>query len=97
MSTKYYEKTIESLRGANRSKLKTKYKLSKVNTCNPRNCFETTFLCAKDILKDVILETPFIGLIQPFTINNDGLKTKRLNQEINFEFIYKSSNRDVNF
>lgn len=35
MSTKYYEKTIESLRGANRSKLKTKYKLSKVNTCNP--------------------------------------------------------------
>ena len=34
MSTKYYEKTINSLRDANRSKLKTKYKLSNVNTCN---------------------------------------------------------------
>ena len=74
--TKYYEETIESLRAANVPKLKIKYKLSNVNICNQGACFRTTFLLVKDLSQDVILGTHFIGLIQPFIVDNGEIKTK---------------------
>jgi len=46
--------------------------------------------------QEVILETPFIQLIQHFTVTNEGIEIHALNRKSTFDFITKSQMRNLN-
>lgn len=46
--------------------------------------------------QNVILGIPFIQLIQPFTITNEGIQTQTLKNKITFNFISRPQTRNIN-
>lgn len=94
--TQYYEKTKESLRGANGHRLQVSYKLSRVKICKDQVCFKTSFLLVKNINEEIILGTPFLTLLYPFKVNRNAITTTVLNKEINFEFLDQPKIKDLN-
>ena len=93
--TKYYEKTIQKLRSANDSKMNVNYKLPKAHICQDNVCFKTSFILVKDMNDEVILRLPFIYLLTPFKINNEGLTTKPFDQTVHFKFVLKSEIKEL--
>ena len=93
--TKYFEKT-KGLRSANGSNLKIQHKLSNVCIENQNVFCKTSFL-SKDLTTNIILGTPFINLLKPFTATDEGIITKTLNQNINCKFISKPKEKIMNF
>ena len=85
--TQYYEKTSERLSGANGARLNIQYKISSVKICNDKICFKTPFVLVKNISEPIILGTPFLALIYPFSVDHTGLRTKVSGKEICFEFV----------
>ncbi|KAK3218429.1 hypothetical protein Dsin_012399 [Dipteronia sinensis] len=94
--TQYLEKTTESLFGANRQQLEIQYKLANAKVCNEGVCYTTDFVMVKTLSQNVILGLPFLHLISPFKVTNDGIVTEYLNKEILFPFIYPLIVRDPN-
>ena len=90
---RFHEKTKERLSAANNSKLKVD---SKVETSIHNNGFEfrTSFILTNDIHHAVILGTPFINLITPYTVNYDSISFKVKNKKIIFPFI-KSQRQEI--
>ena len=72
---RFHEKTKERLSAVNNSKLKVD---SKVEASIHNNGFEfkTSFILTNDIHHAVILGTPFINLITPYTVNYDSISFK---------------------
>ena len=66
--TTYYEKTTQKLFTANNSGLKIKYKLPEAQICNNGRCYNNSFILTKDITEEIILGTPFLTQIYPFTL-----------------------------
>ena len=95
--TKYFEITKEGLKYANGSNLKIQYKLSDVCIENQNVFYKTSFSLVKDLTTDIILGTPFISLLKPFTVNDEGIITKTLSQNIIFKFISKPKEKIINF
>ena len=91
----FHEKTNERLSAANNSKLKVK---SKVDASVHNNGFEfrTSFLLTNDIHHTVILGTPFINLITPYTVNYDSISFKAKTKKLVFSFIEKPKTRNLN-
>ena len=87
--TKYYHKTNERLSSANVRKINIRYKLSKVNICQDRVCFKTSFVLVKNITDKVILKIQFIYLLYPFTTDINGVTTKPFGQRVTFKFLTK--------
>ncbi|KAI9194316.1 hypothetical protein LWI28_004979 [Acer negundo] len=71
--TKYFEKTAETLYGANKQQLSIQYKLTNAKVCNGGVCYNTSFLMVKNLSQNVILGLPFIHLISPFRVTSEGL------------------------
>jgi hypothetical protein len=94
--TQYYEKTKESLRGANGNRLQVSYKLSSAKICKDQICYKTFFLLVRNIHESIILGTPFLALLYPFTVNNAAITTNALGREIKFEFSEPPKIRDLN-
>lgn len=92
----YYEKTKESLRGANGNRLQVSYKLSSAKICKDQICYKTSFLLVRNIHESIILGTPFLALLYPFTVNNAAITTNALGREIKFEFLEPPKIRDLN-
>ena len=67
--TKYFEKTKEGLRSANRSQLQINFKLSNVCLKNGSLKVNTSFLLVKNITSKIILGSLFIQQIMPFFCN----------------------------
>ena len=93
--TKYYEKTSERLSAANGSKLNIKYKLTKAQVCNQGFCISTPFILVKGLSCPRILGTPFITTIYPFQVNNSGIQTEILGKDLQFDFIFPMTQKDV--
>ena len=72
---KYYEKSTERLTQANGEKLIINYKLPNVYICNDGLCFETIF---KDLSSKVILRNPFMALLYPLLMTDEGIKINML-------------------
>ena len=70
LPTKYFHKTGEQLTSANGSKMHIKYKLPKVHISLKNVCFKTSFVLVRNMTDKVILRTPFIFLLYPFTTSN---------------------------
>ena len=92
---RFHKKTHERLSAANNSKLKI---TSKVDASIPNDGFEfkTSFLLTNDIHHAVILGTPFINLITPYTVDYDGITFKAKNKKLKFSFIEKPKTRNLN-
>ena len=71
--------------------MKVNYKLSNASICNKGICFKNTFILTPDITEDMILGTPFLAQIYPFTVSKEGIKYK----DITFEFINPIKNKEI--
>ena len=92
---RFHEKINERLSAANNSKLNVK---SKVDASMYNNGFEfrTSFLLTNDIHHSVILGTPFINLITPYTVNYDNISFEAKTKKLVFPFIEKPKTRNLN-
>ncbi|KAI8535201.1 hypothetical protein RHMOL_Rhmol10G0155500 [Rhododendron molle] len=85
--TMYFHKTTALLSTANNTKMEIKYKLPKVHVCKDKVCFKTTIVLTPELTDRLILGTPFICLLYPFTTNEEGLTTKPFGQQVVFKFL----------
>ena len=83
----YFVKTSQRLSTTSNDTLKVQYKILQGHICKNDICIKTSFLLVKNISHQIVLGTPFLTQLYPFSIDNQGLKTKYNNQEILFEFI----------
>ena len=83
---RFREKTKERLSATNNSKLNVK---SKVDASIHNNGFEfrTSFILTNDIHHTVILGTPFINLITPYTVNYDSISFKAKSTKLVFPLL----------
>ena len=77
---KYYEKSSARLKQANGENLI----IPNVYICNDGICFETIFVLIKDLPFKIILGTPFMALLHPYLMKNEGIKTNLLEKDILF-------------
>ena len=82
--SKYYESTIDILTQANGDKLKISNKLTKTYIYNNGINFRTPFFLAEKLSSKVILGNPFLALLYPFFMTDNGICTNILETEIFF-------------
>ena len=92
---RFHEKIKERLSAANNSKLNVNSKVE-ASIHNDGFEFKTSFVLTNDIHHAVILGTPFINLITPYTVNYDGISFKAKNKRFVFPFIEKPKTRNLN-
>ena len=83
---RFQTSTLENLSAANNSKLHINNKCDAI-ICNQNCMIKTSFLIAPDINHMVILGTPFISLITPYTVNHNGISFEYLQNNLIFSFI----------
>ena len=93
---RFYEKTKQTLFGANGKRLVIQYKLSNAHICNQGICIKQTFILVKDLKKKALLGVPFLSSIYPTWVDDQGIKTKLLDKEIPFEFANPPVERNIN-
>ncbi|GAV91229.1 hypothetical protein CFOL_v3_34628 [Cephalotus follicularis] len=94
--TKYFEKTKQKLSTANGENLRVKFKIVDVHICNENICIKQSFILVKDLDIGIILGQPFLEIIKPFRVTNEGTITKLFQQKILFAFIEKPFTKDIN-
>ncbi|GAV58067.1 hypothetical protein CFOL_v3_01603 [Cephalotus follicularis] len=95
--TKFFEKTEQKLSIANGESLIVKFKISDVHICNEGVYIKQSFILVKDDLGiGIILNQPFLEIIKPFKVTNEGITTKLFQQKILFTFNEKSITKEVN-
>ena len=94
--TQLYEKTRQTLFGANGRKLVIKYKLSNAHICNQGICIKQTFILVKDLKEKALFGVPFLSSIFPMWVDDQGIRTKLLHKEILFEFANPPGERSIN-
>lgn len=85
--TKYFHKTTTTLSSANGSNMDIQYKLPNVHICQNNICFQTSFVLVKNMPDKVILGTPFICILYPFTSTELGITTTHFGQKVFFKFL----------
>ena len=71
------------------------YKIPRVHICNNGFCFQTTFVLIKNLTSKVILGNPFLSLLYPFIVTEEGITSKVLGHEVTFKFFYPPFTRDI--
>ena len=94
--TVYFVKTSQRLSITSNDPLKVQHKIPQGHICKSGICIKTSFLLIKNISHQIVLGTPFLTLLYPFSIDNQGLKTKYNNQDILFEFIKGIEVKEIN-
>ena len=90
----YYEKTRQELFAINKGNLDIEYKLQNVHICQENYCFWIQFVLVQNMTKPLILRTPFITLLYPFQVSDEGVKTTILGNTIFFPFIYPLTQKE---
>ncbi|GAV69326.1 LOW QUALITY PROTEIN: zf-CCHC domain-containing protein/MP domain-containing protein, partial [Cephalotus follicularis] len=80
--TKYFEKTKQKLSTANGENLRVNFKVTNVHICNDGICIKQSFILVKDLDIVIILGQPFLEIIKPFKVTNEGITTKLFQQKI---------------
>ena len=57
--------------------------------------FRTQFILVQNMSEPLILGTPFITLLYPFQVNDEGLKNTILGNTIFFPFIYPLIKKEI--
>ena len=92
----YFVKTLQRLSTTSNDHLKLQYKIPQGHICKNGICIKTSFLLVKNISHQIVLGTPFLTQLFPFSIDSQGLKTKYNNQDILFEFIKGIEIKEIN-
>ena len=92
----FYEKTKQTLFGADGKKLAIDFKLSNAHICNQDICIKQTFILVKDLKEKALLGVPFLSFIYPMWVDDQGIRTKLLDKEILFEFANPPDERSIN-
>ena len=69
-------KTSQRLSTASNDPLKVQYKIPQGHICKNGICIKTSSLLVKNISHQIVLGTPFLTQLYPFSIDSQGLKTK---------------------
>ena len=85
----------EQLCSANGEPLNTRYKVNKGYIQNNGYCFKNIFLIVQNITHVIILGTPFLTQIDPFQVNESGVHTKILGNQISSNFLSVGKQRKV--
>jgi hypothetical protein len=95
-TTKYFEKTVQSLTAAGGNRMHIQYKLSDVLICNDGTCLPTMFLLVKNLQQQVILGTPFLNMIMPINkIDPTGIYSRVQDHEIIYPFVTDPETRII--
>ncbi|GAV85103.1 hypothetical protein CFOL_v3_28542, partial [Cephalotus follicularis] len=94
--TKYFEKTKQKLSTANGENLRVNFKVTDVHICNEGICIKQSFIIVKDLDIGIILGQPFLEIIKPFKVTNEGITTKLFQQKILFPFNKKHITKEIN-
>ncbi|GAV65079.1 Peptidase_A3 domain-containing protein [Cephalotus follicularis] len=94
--TKYFEKTKQKLSTANGENLRVNFKVNDVHICNEGICIKQSFILVKDLDIGIILGQPFLEIIKPFKVTNEGITTKLFQQKILFTFNENPITKDIN-
>jgi len=98
VSTKYFKKTTHLVKSASRHALDIMYKLTNA-TIFQNKVFSPhfLFLVKNQLYLPIILGTPFINNIYPFTcINSKGFSATYKDNEITYSFVTDPVTRDIN-
>ncbi|GAV92387.1 Peptidase_A3 domain-containing protein, partial [Cephalotus follicularis] len=93
--TKYFEKTKQKLSTANGEDLRVNFKITNVHICNEGICIKQSFILVNDLDIRIILGQPFLEIIKPFKVTNEGITTKLFQQKILFAFNEKPITKDI--
>ncbi|GAV88831.1 LOW QUALITY PROTEIN: hypothetical protein CFOL_v3_32252, partial [Cephalotus follicularis] len=94
--TKYFEKTKQKLSTANGENLRVNFKVNDVHICNEGICIKQSFILVKDLDIGIILGQPFLEIIKPFKVTNEGIITKIFQQKLLFAFNEKPITKEIN-
>ena len=64
-----------------------KYKATNILICNNNISLKTSFILARYLTQPIVLGNLFFDLLEPFHINQNGIKTKLLGQDLEFNFV----------
>ena len=73
--SKYFEKSTKRLVSANSTQMKIKYELNNTYVCHDNVCFKIPSVLVKNLTEKVILGLPFINVLYPFLVEQDGITT----------------------
>ena len=85
--TVYFGKTYQCAMSANSTPLAIDFKILNVHICNQNVCYKTSLLLVRDMNKKIILRTPFLAILYPFKVDDEGIKFVYKRQNICFKFI----------
>ncbi|GAV65397.1 hypothetical protein CFOL_v3_08912 [Cephalotus follicularis] len=94
--TKCFEKTKQKLSTANGENLRINFKVTDVHICNESICIKQSFILVKNLDIGIILGQPFLKIIKPFKVTNEGITTKLFQQKLLFAFNEKPITKDIN-
>ena len=72
--------------------MEIRYEISKAHICHNNVCFKTSFVLIRNMTHKAILGLPFISLLYPFSIQNDGLICRPFDEIIEFKFLDPTQN-----
>jgi len=81
---------------ASGTRLNIEYKIPNAYICNDGICFKTTFILVKNITSKIILENPFLTLLDPFIKTEENISTEIMGKKILFKFILPPMTKDIN-
>jgi len=95
---KYFEKTTHMVKSSSGHALDINYKLPNTRICQNKVCIPHFFFFVKNQLyPPIILGTPFINTIYPFTsITAKGFSTTYKDRDISYTFVTDPISRDIN-
>ena len=92
---RFHKKTKKRLAAANDSALTIGGKVE-ASVVAGKFALKNLFILAKDLHSMVILGTPFINLITPYKVNEQGICFKARNEKQVFPFVEKPKKRNLN-
>ena len=93
--SKYYESTTDKLTHANGDRLKISNKLTKAYIHYNGINFRTPFFLTDKLSSKVVLGSPFLALLYPFSTTDNGICTNILETEVNFKFNLPPIPKDI--
>ena len=70
--------------------MKIKYELKNAHVCHDNACFKIPSVLVKNLTDKVILGLPFINVLYPFLVENDGITIDPFGQKVKFKFASKT-------
>ncbi|KAK9140391.1 hypothetical protein Scep_010072 [Stephania cephalantha] len=89
-------KDLHSISVANGQSTRIKYEVSLAHICHQGICIPLTFIIIPGLKQDMLLGTPFLRKIQPFSVSETGISTTLEGKSLHFAFIQPPQDSFVN-